>query len=144
MGMDVYGKNGGYFRNNCWWWRPLWNYCYEVAPEIISEDLFNRGHNNDGAGLDDKGSKELAHTLRYLLKSKQTKEYEKRYKAERKALPDIKCTYCNGTGIRKDVKCNVCKGKGTERPTETWYPFEADNVKMFAEFLEDCGGFEIC
>ena len=19
---------GHYFRNNCWWWRPLWNYCY--------------------------------------------------------------------------------------------------------------------
>ena len=22
------GENKGiYFRNNCWWWRPLWDYC---------------------------------------------------------------------------------------------------------------------
>ena len=26
---DDYEKQnpGIYFRNNCWWWRPLWNYC---------------------------------------------------------------------------------------------------------------------
>jgi hypothetical protein len=39
MGMDVYGKDavsekGEYFRNNVWYWRPLWNYCIEVAPDL--------------------------------------------------------------------------------------------------------------
>ena len=39
MGMDVYGKNqtsekGSYFRNNVWWWRPLWNYCEELHGDI--------------------------------------------------------------------------------------------------------------
>jgi hypothetical protein len=36
MGMDVYGKaptveEGKYFRNNLWWWRPLWTYVEEVV-----------------------------------------------------------------------------------------------------------------
>ena len=30
-------NKGIYFRNNCWWWRPLWNYCYHVADDIISD-----------------------------------------------------------------------------------------------------------
>ena len=38
MGMDVYGiaptsERGEYFRNNVWWWRPLWDYCCEVDSE---------------------------------------------------------------------------------------------------------------
>lgn len=38
---------------------------------------------------------------------------------------------------------NGCDGKGTKRPADTWYPFEVENVKEFATFLQDCGGFEI-
>ena len=43
MGMDVYGKKpkgekGDYFRNNVWWWRPLWQYCASSAPELIDEE----------------------------------------------------------------------------------------------------------
>ena len=40
--------------------------------------------------------------------------------------------------------CNGCDGVGT---TESWlagYPFSEENVKEFAEFLMDSGGFQIC
>ena len=30
---------GVYFRNNVWWWRPLWNYCYAVAEDIIEPNM---------------------------------------------------------------------------------------------------------
>ena len=28
---------GIYFRNNVWWWRPLWNYCYNIAPDLVGD-----------------------------------------------------------------------------------------------------------
>ena len=54
MGMDVYGKNptsenGKYFRNNVWWWRPLAEYCKQIAPEITSKIKYLQS--NDGDGL---------------------------------------------------------------------------------------------
>ena len=41
MGMDVFGNNprnkeGEYFRNNVWWWRPLADFILECYPEIAS------------------------------------------------------------------------------------------------------------
>ena len=29
---------GVYFRNNVWWWRPLWNYVCEECDYILEED----------------------------------------------------------------------------------------------------------
>jgi hypothetical protein len=55
MGFDIIGTNattkeGKYFRNNVWWWRPLAIYIKFVAPE----KLYNKCRNwqsNDGDGL---------------------------------------------------------------------------------------------
>lgn len=152
MGMDVYGKAptneaGKYFRNNCWWWRPLWRYCCELAPGIISDELEKSGQYNDGAGLDAEGSKRLAGVLRDEVSAGRTKRYADRHKAEQDALPDEICDLCGGTGTRTDMKvengCNKCLGKGKVRPYDTWYPFSVENVEEFATFLEGCGGFEI-
>ena len=54
MGMDVYGREpenekGEYFRNNVWWWHPLWMYVEETFPEIAK--LVPNAHSNDGDGL---------------------------------------------------------------------------------------------
>ena len=84
MGMDISGKNpvsktGDYFRNNCWWWRPLWSYCYHVAPNIIDEDTYVSGGYNDGAGLNDAASRALA----VILKNKISNGHTKVWKEER-------------------------------------------------------------
>ena len=79
----------------------------------------------------------------YLIKERQ---------AALDAEPDEDCEICNGTGKRKkppevgagDVKCNGCQGKGTRRPFSSNYPFHIDNLKEFAKFCEQSGGFEIC
>ena len=42
------------------------------------------------------------------------------------------------------LKCNGCEGKGKRKDWMTNYPFSLENVKAFADFLEKCGGFEIC
>jgi hypothetical protein len=73
MGMDVHGlkpKNpkGEYFRNNCWWWRPLWTYSQQVCPKITSKVKY--GQSNDGDGLKtQKDCDILAKSLRDAVKA---------------------------------------------------------------------------
>ena len=171
MGMDVMGVEpksevGSYFRNNVWWWRPLWNYCCEVSPEARS---VKNGHTNDGDGLDSENAKKLAQTLLTELGTGRTKKYETEYRKQISELPMQPCDLCNSTGIRtdevgltnnQDIKklspeqqalygrtrgwCNGCDGAGEKPPFATQYPFSVENVQEFAEFLIDCGGFEIC
>jgi len=43
MGFDLYStgnhksQKGEYFRNNVWWWRPLWDWTYEQCQDIITQ-----------------------------------------------------------------------------------------------------------
>jgi hypothetical protein len=104
-------NKGVYFRNNVWAWRPLWNYCYEVADGLIDEDTFQKGHENSGAGLNKADSIELGKLLLKEIAEGRTKLQEDSYTAG---------TIANS------------------------YPFSEENVKRFAEFLLECGGFEIC
>lgn len=170
MGMDVYGRGatsekGEYFRNSVWGWRPLWDYCVELAPELC---LDVDGGSNVGDGMDAEGAEDLAAILYNELASGRTAEYEKKYKAEIASLPRSVCDYCAGTGIRSDEVgqnmamptavlspaiqiitgrthgwCNGCSGEGQVDHFASSYPFDEANVREFAEFLSDCGGFNI-
>lgn len=171
MGMDVYGtkprtETGGYFRNNVWWWHPLWDYCQTVAPELCA-DIY--GHSNDGDGLDEEGSLELARILDQAIKSGHTAQYEHAYREAMGNLPRHTCEWCGGTGVRTDKIgqemnmptrelepevailvgrthgwCNGCGGEGLCDDHRTHYPFSTENVRAFADFLANCGGFRIC
>ena len=171
MGMDVYGTkpthtDGEYFRNNVWWWRPLWNYCVEVAPELCGEV---DGHTNGGDGLTAKKAQRLANILSEMIETGHTYEYEQEYRRTIAELPRKNCGLCQGTGIRTDDVgqdmgmpsrqlstevailtgrthgwCNACDGVGTQEHFDASYPFDVENVREFAEFLKHCGGFSIC
>ena len=39
---------GVYFRNNVWWWRPLWDYVYQLNDDILTEEDHELGHSNSG------------------------------------------------------------------------------------------------
>jgi hypothetical protein len=171
MGMDVYGLNpknqeGEYFRNNVWWWRPLWNYClgnHYVACKVKD------GHSNSGDGLDAKDSLELGLALLNDIANGKVHEYEDSYRKYISELPLEECKYCQGIGIRTDklatqtnisVKelspeniavlakeigwCAACDGDGQVSSFEANYPFNSQNVALFAKFLINCGGFIIC
>lgn len=174
MGMDVYGKNpnsekGEYFRNNVWWWRPLWDYCCGVAEEVIGESLAESGHYNDGAGLDGIMALALAEILREELSSGRTAQYEQKHREYLASLPREDCDLCGATGIRTDAIgedmgqptkelpteiqiltgrthgwCNGCNGIGTRESFGMSYPFSEENVREFADFLAESGGFSIC
>ncbi len=182
MGMDICGlgpksQAGAYFRNNVWYWHPLWTYCCAVAPELTT--AVKHGHLNDGDGLDEARSVSLAAVLLAEVESGRTRAYEQRFEAERRALPPETCRLCQGTGVRTDeigVRtgqpemlinkeekryafgqrvtpdhprfgqkgwCNGCHGVGSTPPDRARYGFSVENVREFATFLSECGGFAI-
>lgn len=104
MGMDVFGKNptdkkGEYFRNNGWWWHPLWDYCSSIAPEICKK--VKHAHSNDGDGLGVLDSIELSKRISKSLKDGTADEYIKERNAYIKSLPMRKCLHCRATGTRQ-------------------------------------------
>lgn len=156
MGMDVFGKDaksevGSYFRRNVWGWRPLWQYVEDNHSDIAR--LVEYPQSNDGDGLDAEASVELARRLRDDLVDGTTTEYVTNRDALIAAMPDIECNICTGTGQRPDglhgvewkgEGCNGCGGKGTTRPWDASYYLEVDDIREFADFLAECGGFSIC
>jgi hypothetical protein len=159
--MDVYGDSpdatvGEYFRNNVWWWHPLWDYCIATAPRIFAEprnrNVAALGHSNDAAGLNADDSKQLADLLRAEIDGGDTLQYANERQAKLDAIPMEKCDICGGTGKRAeppakgpgDIPCNACDAKGERKSLATWYPFNVQNVEAFIQFLDHCGGFKIC
>lgn len=170
MGMDVYGKSpvsekGSYFRNNVWWWRPLWDYCETFHGDLVGNVS---GHYNDGDGLDEEGAKALAQRLFDDLEQGRIDTYAEGYRQALAALPMEHCGFCSGTGIRTDEVgvdmgmpdkaldeaiaiivgrthgwCNACYGRGEKESIAASYSFDKENVVEFATFLMDSGGFEI-
>ena len=109
---------GVYFRNNCWWWRPLWNYCYNIDNlGLISHEVFESGHSNSGAGLNDEDAKLLCALLLSEIASGRTIKYQAEYQQQ---LDDLD----------KD-------------DFDRHYPFDVENVRDFALFCLESGGFEI-
>ncbi|WP_278937909.1 hypothetical protein [Pseudomonas helleri] len=154
MGMDVYGRaprsaTGTYFRNNVWWWHPLWTYCERIGDGIIAPD--NLGHANDGWGLASSPTLALVQRLEQALTSGETERYAVAYRTRLAALPLEPCRICAATGTRAEPPaigpgphpCNACDGHGQVANVETYYPFATDNVREFVAFLKDSGGFAI-
>lgn len=197
MGMDVYGdepknEKGTYFRNSIWGWRPLWEYCEFIAPEITCAVL--NGYSNDGDGLDAEDSILLAKALRKSLRDGTVKQYEQTRNEWLESLPIRPCSHCGASGKRTwyissdgasetgslaynilDVlrnendnngqgngklpaytlvekpenwteetkQCNACHGTGGQQHFAKSYSFDKSNIREFATFLANCGGFKI-
>ena len=110
-------NEGTYFRNNVWWWRPLWNFVCSTCADILTEKDIEGGSLNDGHRISKTKSKRIAKRLRKFLKEGDVDAYESYYKRKVSQL------------AKDDWNKN--------------YPFHADNVKQFERFCEKSGGFEI-
>mgnify|MGYP003149277030 CR=1 FL=1 len=161
---------GVYFRNNVWWWRPLWNYCYAVADDIIEGNLqikeyetdddgemdyenyrlvkakHDDGHGNSGAGLNDKYAKLLGNRLMECIANGSTIKYQANYEQYLNDIPDDDCWKCknNNRGNDKKKECKSCNKTGKQANFSKSYSFDVDNVEAFAKFCIESGGFEIC
>jgi len=134
MGMDVYGRDpsnklkddgerfvGEYFRNNMWWWHPLWEYCLllygdkmppmehcsseDGDPDIYEIYEAGDGFLNVGYDLDRAESEELGTILFLEIQFGNTQKLFDQIKGE--------------------------------------FPFSVQNVQEFVDFLMNCGGFNI-
>lgn len=165
MGMDVYGvkpktSKGEYFRNNVWWWHPLWTYCCYTCPELTNK--VESGHDNSGDGLDAVDSRRLGFLIQESITTGAAQKYVDEYNKDTATLPDEPC-FCvkeslmdiftisedipfpKSSGNKKpNPECHTCKGSGMQRNWNANYYINVENIQNFAEFLIDCGGFQIC
>ena len=151
MGFDLNGqepktKNGEYFRNNVWWWRPLWIYIQHL--KLVNNEQAEQGSYNNGYVIRKDQALKIGARLKHEVSQGNTQKYADGYKAELDAMPKEKCELCHGTGTRNDKvvqgKCNGCNGEGVKDPWAKSYPFSVENVEEFATFCIESGGFDIC
>jgi hypothetical protein len=151
MGMDVFGikptsERGEYFRNNVWYWHPLWDYCCTIDESLI--DKVPQAHNNSGDGLKAVEARKLGFQLQEELSTGRAEQYVTEYEKERLTLPKQDCKFCDENGQRQWEHgletCNACQGTKKVDSWEAHYPMSVENIKEFSEFLLDCGGFRIC
>ena len=116
---------GVYFRNNVWWWRPLWDYVWELCGDCDEEDSFSlaadrvitwqqyrEGQMNSGAEINVHQAELIALRLHHAIKMGWVEEYKEQYETD-------------------------------TADDEYQYPFNEENVRNFAEFCKDSGGFSI-
>lgn len=113
---------GAYFRNNVWWWRPLWSFICFNCEDILTEKDMTSGSYNDFHKISKTKAIKIADRLETLLDEGKVDEHAKEYEKERKIAAESK---------EKDVKF------------ASNYPFNVENVKKFAEFARFSGGFTI-
>lgn len=155
-------NKGYYFRNNVWWWRPLASYVLEHTKVITSKKKIDGFGYNDGVAISAKEAEQIAKQLYYLLETGHTKEYakqheEKRANAEKhNALIQKKLDELALEAEKITGKKNLAPSNYPKYLNEKWdeiylekewienYPFSVENVKEFADFCKDSGGFTIC
>lgn len=158
MGFDLIGvkpktKNGEYFRNNAWWWAPLWTFIADTCNDILTEEDILGGRFNDGHYIPTDTAKRISLRLEHFIKQGDVKRYEKEREEYLTNLPDEQCDICDKEEVRYDnvakkngiygSTCNRCNGTKKVRPWECSCPFSEENVKKFIEFCKNSGGFEI-
>ena len=152
---------GDYFRNNVWWWRPLWEFVCESCDDFLTEGDISKGFYNDGKKISKTKSLKISKRLSKLIADGTVDALER----------ESTLAIAKAEGHNKEVRIEMdrisdeCKEKHgiflvpAEFPEpyktqlddayakEDWtasYPFNADNVKVFATFCQQSGGFQIC
>lgn len=137
---------GVYFRNNVWWWRPLWSFVCEHCDDILDEEDMESGHYNDCRDISEDKAMRIGIELTCMLDDGRVQEYADLYKKEVDSMPQVDCYICNNNnyGNHKKRECKSCNKTGLKDDWAKSYPFDVDNVRRFAEFCLESGGFSIC
>ena len=117
--LEAYEKAvpGHYFRNNVWWWRPLWQCIGSSCDDILSEDDITGGYYNDGYKISKEQAVGIAERMKSLIDNGTIEDYKLEYDKSLKELP--------------------------EDDFMQSYSFTVENLQKFIRFCESSGGFEI-
>lgn len=163
---EVYEKQvkGSYFRNNWWYWRPMWAYATTIGLEhgIITKGQAEYGNGNDGSQIDGETAKKWGELILWDIAEGNVRDHETEYKIQYdmakehndeldKAMQILREVVQDETG-NKDIVPNDYPKKHKKSWQELWdkrdhrasYPFSEENLKEFAEFMVESGGFSIC
>jgi len=156
---------GDYFRANVWGWRPIWEFVYEVCPDILTEEDYKRGQYNDNHLIEENRAKDIAKRLREKMDL--ARERQKKFEAEapnkehfNKMLEDAARFIFENISKPKS-ELITCPGDmqihdpenyerweklshyGNLKFDEMSYPINAEWIEEFANFAEHSGGFRI-
>ena len=152
---------GDYFRNNVWWWRPLWNFVCNSCDDFLTEKDMEKGYYNDDRKISKTKSLKIARRLSKLiadgtvdtierestLEIAKAEAHNKEVRKEMDAISDA-CQKEHGKMKAPAYYPEPYKTKWNDAyAKEDWtssYPFYKDNVKVFATFCQQSGGFTIC
>ena len=78
--LQNYEKNvpGHYFRNNVWWWRPLWTYINDNT-DCLTDKQLDKGSSNSGVKISEEQSIQLALQLHKLIDEGDVKQHEEEH-----------------------------------------------------------------
>lgn len=179
MGMDVFGlkpktEKGEYFRNNVWFWHPLWDYCCYIDNSLIEK--VPNAHDNSGDGLGPVDSRKLGFKLLKSIETGDAESYVNLYYKNLESLEQQPCVCTIATNTSTTLEallqsainnistsydkygdipfpkqkseskpdCTLCNGSGLVENYSKNYHINLENIESFAKFLIDCGGFQIC
>ena len=152
---------GVYFRNNCWWWRPLANFIIEKC-DWLTQEQKERLHDNSGFEFSQDEALTIADTLQKQVddgtanareevnrrEMKVAEEWNKGLQKQQDALgEEAKKETGNKNIVPRDYPAHIYKRWDDLQKQQDWkssYPFKEANVKEFICFLRECGGFQVC
>jgi len=153
---------GAYFRNNVWWWRPLWSFVCEHCWDLLDDKDMDCGNYNDGHVITKSKAIAIAKRLEDVIETEETKLWiqehmdnleqakrnNKQVEAELQELKKIVEVETDNPDIYPAIYPDKYKKKYDEiyakRDWASSYPFHKDNVINFIKFAKQSGGFSIC
>ena len=151
---EQYEKNnpGDYFRNNVWWWRPLWNLVCVSCDDILTEKDISGGSYNNGHKISKTKATRIGKRLSKLIADGtvdklNAKEGLARAKAKaynediQEQLDELKKEVQKVTHNNSLAPCDYTETYYSKwdklyskKKWEADYPFDGENVKEFAKF----------
>ena len=155
---------GNYFRNNWWYWRPMWGYACGLGKQfgVITQKIEEWGNDNSGRKVNGKIAKKWGELILWDISEGNPQDYEEEY------MKDYKIAQEHNNRIDKDLDIlrelvkeetgdpDIVPNDYPEKHAKSWqelwsmrkhqasYPFSVDNLKEFAKFMIESGGFQIC
>jgi|TARA_R100000482_G_C5128183_1_gene150069 hypothetical protein len=164
--MDKYEKEvpGHYFRNNWWYWRPMWGYACGLGIEhgVITQEVEEWGNENSGKEVNGKTAKKWGELILWDIAEGNPREYEEEYMREYKLAQEHNNNIDKALEILRELvraetgDPDIVPNDYPEEHAKSWqelwnkrnhqgsYPFSEENLKEFAQFMIESGGFQIC
>ena len=125
---------GSYFRSNVWWWRTMWMYVYFNSEDILTEEDYENCQHNSGHEISEEKATALAKRMLEHIESGEAKGFEEHHKKE---MSDAKMN-------NEKIKAETGESYGDNWDWRGDYPFDVNQLREFAEFCSQSGGFRVC